>query len=594
MVGPMEVPGFSETEKTAGRNARRCVRTLIAGAVVASLTVGAGVDDLDAAALLEMRGEASPIALQVASLSDEDNDEELRSGRYSLLVRKIQLRLAEIGVYRGPIGGVMSPETIEAIRRYQQTAGLPVDGKPSRELLEHLTSAAGAAQHLLQRLDEARRVQIEEARLALEREFGPDWANPDVDTARSVDRTGAACFELPTTRCLIHEARQAATQVDKEDLRDWALSNVVEAQARAGRPDEALEVARTIQDPRSVVAAISSIAVSLAKAGRTEDALVTADRVPSERLKDKALRAIAEGQAAGGSPDQAEETARRIARDQERVPALAAIARAYLEAGDERTARVVVEEARTLVGTIRTKVFRDWATGEVAVLLALADQIAEGKALASTIETPMHRIQALCEIVIIEAESDELDDARETLAGAKSVLPTIPRKAARQQALARVAIAEAAVGDFAAARSSVRKIDQGYTLSFVQTKVAVNLARFGEIDDAVALATSVEDDRLKVDTLLSIARILDDDGEDEKARETEAEGHEIARAIKSTLDRAFVLSDLAVVNAQAGRADFARETLAEALDVARKIDDPWARSRSLSKVASALAVIGEI
>jgi len=62
----------------------------------------------------------------------------------------------------------------------------------------------------------------------------------------------------------------------------------------------------------------------------------------------------------------------------------------------------------------------------------------------------------------------------------------------------------------------------------------------------------------------------------------------------STLDRAFVLSDLAVIGAQAGNDLVARATLTEALEIAREIDDPWARARSLSKVASALARIENI
>ena len=55
-----------------------------------------------------------------AALGDTDIDAETQTGRYSLLVRQIQLRLAEIGLYGGRIGGVMSAETAEAIRTFQR------------------------------------------------------------------------------------------------------------------------------------------------------------------------------------------------------------------------------------------------------------------------------------------------------------------------------------------------------------------------------------------------------------------------------------------------------------------------------------------
>jgi len=123
------------------------------------------------------------LPLRLAALGDTDADAQSRTGRYSLLVRQIQLRLAEIGVYEGPIGGIMSPETGDAIRQYQNLASLLIDGRPTDALLEHLTSAAGAAQHLLLRLDRARQQQIVDAKTALEKEFGSEWAELPAEPA---------------------------------------------------------------------------------------------------------------------------------------------------------------------------------------------------------------------------------------------------------------------------------------------------------------------------------------------------------------------------------------------------------------------------
>ena len=139
-----------------------------------------------------------------AALGDVEIDSETKTGRYSLLVRQIQLRLAELGIYGGRIGGVMSAETSEAIRTYQRFANLPIDGKPNYELLEILTSAAGQAQHLLLRLDRAQKQQIENARAVLREAFGEDWAvrsgavvkgaEPDFEALKARAET---CYRAP-------------------------------------------------------------------------------------------------------------------------------------------------------------------------------------------------------------------------------------------------------------------------------------------------------------------------------------------------------------------------------------------------------------
>ena len=57
------------------------------------------------------------------------------------LITDIQRRLSELGLYRAPLDGRVTPATAAAIRTYQRSAGLKVDGRPSRALLAHLKSA---------------------------------------------------------------------------------------------------------------------------------------------------------------------------------------------------------------------------------------------------------------------------------------------------------------------------------------------------------------------------------------------------------------------------------------------------------------------
>lgn len=61
----------------------------------------------------------------------------------SAQVQQIEKLLADLGFTPGPQDGVMDETTAEAIRAYQQAAGLPEDGVASPALLEELKAVAG-------------------------------------------------------------------------------------------------------------------------------------------------------------------------------------------------------------------------------------------------------------------------------------------------------------------------------------------------------------------------------------------------------------------------------------------------------------------
>jgi hypothetical protein len=61
-------------------------------------------------------------------------------------VQEIERLLAELGFAPGPQDGVMDTATAEAIRAYQQAAGLTEDGQPSPELLDELRAVSGQGQ----------------------------------------------------------------------------------------------------------------------------------------------------------------------------------------------------------------------------------------------------------------------------------------------------------------------------------------------------------------------------------------------------------------------------------------------------------------
>jgi localization factor PodJL len=53
-------------------------------------------------------------------------------------VREIQTRLVKLGFQKGKADGFLGKRTVAAIRAYQKSVGLPVDGKASQTLLRRL------------------------------------------------------------------------------------------------------------------------------------------------------------------------------------------------------------------------------------------------------------------------------------------------------------------------------------------------------------------------------------------------------------------------------------------------------------------------
>ncbi|MDP7642852.1 MAG: peptidoglycan-binding domain-containing protein, partial [Alphaproteobacteria bacterium] len=481
--------------------------------------------------------------LTPAALGDSEIDAESQTGRYSLLVRQIQLRLAELGLYGGRIGGVMSAETAEAIRTYQRFANLTVDGKPTHELLENLTSAAGQAQHLLLRLDRAQKDQIEQARGVLEQAFGPDWAVearavvvgavPDLAALKA---RAERCYSAPEPACLIVEAEVAAESVEKDNLRDWALSDITQAQARIGQSEEALRVARAISDPRSVIAALSGIAVALARAGRTEEALAAAQQVPNTALRDKALRAVAEGQLAAGRPDFAEATVSLIEAPHERLPTLVSTAHSYLAFGHDEVAHGLALEAERLAHSIEADLFREWALSEMASLMAAVGEGAKANTLIAQIGSAKNRVQALCDIVIAELRGGREKRARQTLDVARATLAAIARPAERQQARACLASSYASLAEFEEALKQVRGIELGYTHSFVLSRIVLAMARSGDAAEAVRLAETIQDEKLRISTFVTMSGIARKRGKAQVAAELGARAMGLARELKIPFD----------------------------------------------------------
>jgi localization factor PodJL len=112
-------------------------------------------ESLSSPELDEAEAWTAKLAVQIAALATAPPQ---RQGREGLLltsapsepggaishgmISEIQRLLAAAGYGAGQVDGLVGEQTAEAIRRYEQDVGMPVDGAPSRALLNRLRAAA--------------------------------------------------------------------------------------------------------------------------------------------------------------------------------------------------------------------------------------------------------------------------------------------------------------------------------------------------------------------------------------------------------------------------------------------------------------------
>lgn len=63
----------------------------------------------------------------------------------TVVVRQLQQKLAEQGLYKGKIDGISGSRTRSAIVAYQESQGLTVTGQPSTDVLDHINTASVAS-----------------------------------------------------------------------------------------------------------------------------------------------------------------------------------------------------------------------------------------------------------------------------------------------------------------------------------------------------------------------------------------------------------------------------------------------------------------
>ncbi|HJO68592.1 MAG TPA: peptidoglycan-binding domain-containing protein [Rhodospirillales bacterium] len=548
---------------------------------------------------------AAPIRIALLG-GDPETSSSIRSNTPHPLVRRSQEALARIGLYKGPINGLMGVETKAAVRRYEKLNNMNVTGVVSEELVIQLETAS-KVDGLLKRLDEVREERQNAAREALlSRPETRHLVAGKLDEQADPTRDSAPCFRDPSPHCLLAEASESAKAIPKEEMRDWALGEILASQAKAGLTANAMATVRRINDTRLIMVALRDIAEALAKAGYIDEALAASKIIPDPLKMTDALASIAEILAEHDNAEQARRIVTELVgllstlEDPLRRITLRTIAAKILNRiGDTESAMEQIGLASKAAVSNIALHEQGKALRHVAAALAEMGRPADALGMMVNVDKPQDRIPVLIAAATAQADAG---DSQLAIATAENI------ETARYRAVVfgNIAIAEAQAGNFTQARTTVDRarilsaeIELQYARSFAASRIALALTELGKsgelpfYDEAVNATDKIADDQLRAHILWMIAGERARAGDTAGASRTEALARAATDQIKSPLSRVWMYGDIASNNLAAGDEKAARAAFRNALSVAESVHNPWARARALSRLAAALIEIDQ-
>jgi len=521
------------------------------------------------------------------------------------LIRKIQQGLANQGFFLGAIDGRFGSKTENAIRAYQKSADLLVDGVPSSQLALDLETG-GKVGELVKRLKKARKNTTASARASL---LSRPETRDLLDGAESLDNTphnSKACMLKPEPRCLLAEASLSAADIEKPEMRDWALGEILTSQARAGLADDAIGTTRRIHDPRLIMVALRDIAKAQATAGQTEAALAAVDIIPDLAQQIEAYVAIAEIQANLGHVKEAAETAKhleqylsRLKTSLSKVTFHTRIAVILYKAGYNKQSASHITSAEDLVRKIHAEKDRNEGKRYIAGAHAETNNPARAMAVLKTVKSSAEDVPVLIAAATKLAQAGDADEALITADAIEAVRY-------RALVLARIASYQAGGGDLESARTTMDKaltaavtIKFPFAKAYAYSRIALALNDISIssdndlklLDEALSTAGLIKDERLKAHILWTITDVRGAANDQGGAATAKKKATTATEGIKSPFSRVWMLCDIAEERAKRGNIDAAWTLFNDALAEAKTISHPWGRARSLGKVARTMTVL---
>jgi len=544
--------------------------------------------------------------------SDETRTENapLRRQPTTEKILSIQKSLSEIGLYQGAISGRMNNETRAAIKIYQQSNGLKVDGLINNQLTETLENA-NSVRKLLSKLGKAREQKTSAARLALlSHPATKDLIDNNSDERADATRDQKSCLQNPTVRCLLFDASETAKAIFKTELRDWALGEILIVQGRAGLSQQAMQTAGRIKDPRLIMVALGDIAKALATARQYKNASDAITIIPdiTERIdtrlsvarihmnNERKVEALSTLKAAEKDINNIKDIFKRIGYEARKSLVLWRLGE---QNGASKNLLMATDLARSLTDTNQ----RELAISTIATIYAKLLNTEQALLLMNEIDSINRKTPTLIKIVSAQAKKGDIAIAMATALN-------ISQMRYRVIALGDIALAEIKSGNAQTAQAILNEalintatIRLPYARSFAYSHLAkiYSQLRFLPLTDAakstpdkidqdkaMAVANKINDTRLRAKTMWTIAKDFKKTGNKTAWSKTQQRAREETDNIIAPLSRVWLLSQITREYSRINNTEDANKVFQDALNYAQKIDNPWTRARALAKLASAL------
>lgn len=523
------------------------------------------------------------------------------------LIRKIQQGLANQGFFLGAVDGLFGAKTEQAIRAYQKSADLFIDGIPTQQLALDLETG-GKVSDLLKRLKKSRLASTDAARTSLLSRPETRFLLDGINETNQAPHDSKACMEKPVPKCLLIEASNSAGDIEKPEMRDWALGEILTSQARAGLAQDALGTTRRIHDPRLIMVALRDIAKAQATFGQTAEAMAAVDIIPDLSQQVQAYMAIAEIQANQGSIKEAAATSKhmvkylaRIESRLTRVTLHTRIAVILHKANQANLTQKHITLAEELTRTIKSKKDREEGRRYVAGAYADTGNPSKAMAILATVQSGAEDAPVLIATATKLAQTGFLDKAIVTAENIEAVRY-------RALVLARIASYQAGAGDLKNARTTMDKalvaaksIRFPFAKAYAYSRIALALNDISIsagndvklLNEALKTAGLIKDERLKAHIFWTISDIHTEANDDKGSQSAKRKAIAATEGIKSPFSRVWMLCDIAAERAKRGNIDAAWSLFNDALEEAKSITHPWGRARALSKVAGTMTLLAD-
>jgi uncharacterized protein YeeX (DUF496 family) len=366
------------------------------------------------------------------------------------------------------------------------------------------------------------------------------------------------------------ESRMMANALRNNWMADDAIQELAKALVRADRPEEAIDVARSIRDEYRRVLALCDLAGMMNKA---------------------------EERGAGALFDEGKAVAFTITTELERRAALTSIAQALAEAEHFDRLNDLFADPRIKLkvapgNVMSTRVMRRVATSgrdfERTLVSAMvrAGQVDEAGSRAHEIQEPEVRAGALASLAGALALAVD-SRAGEALAEAEAAAKTIQEESSREEALLFLGEELVRAGRFKEAKGVAFDMRETEDRIVLLRNLVAALTRAGRLAEAKEIVFSVRNDNRQddQDDLLNalVAELI--------PMGYYAEAWEVGRGIKSEKRRVDALGKLAAALSHAGD-QRAHAVFAETEEVAHAIRDGASRADAQNHLAAALAQSG--